>query len=68
MKLSIVAGFFLSNYIRAAEGVWLDREEGGRTKVAETESISEGGEEGKMEVDLNQHGFNHPQAVMISQG
>ena len=35
-------------------------------RVAETESISGEKGERKMEVDVNQHGFNQPQVVMIS--
>ena len=59
-----VAGFSLSNYIRAAGGLWLDREKGGGAKSYK-DSMSEGREE-KMEADMNQHGFNQPQVVMIS--
>ena len=35
-------------------------------RVAETESISGGEKKAKMEADVNQHGFNQPQVVMIS--
>jgi hypothetical protein len=62
----IVAGFSLSNYIRAAIACdWTGKREA-ELRVAETESVSEGEKERKMEADVNQWDFNQPQVVMTS--
>ena len=63
----IITGFSLSNYIRAVGGLCLDRKKGGEAKSCRyREHVSGEKGERKMEADVNQHGSNQPQVVMIS--
>ena len=66
IKMDGVAGFSLSNHIRAVGGLWLDREKGGSAKSGRQRAFESRGR--TMAEDMYLRGVFQPQVAMISQG